>query len=1004
MADEFSFHEGDMVVPDSQRGENRNNPDPRLHGKDPAASPGRSGSYPLLCHLLDTAVVIEHLWFTRVREGLRVKIAEALGGSVGEVSVGEAGRVLVLVAAIHDVGKLNPFFQYQERSSASSAFADELAAAVGLPRTPALLRQELNAVSKHPLRRHEFITHRAVTGNWPTSDAQIRDDHWVGVLAGGHHGYWRSPSVNGSIVTGEGDRMIEGWTSQQQAIVDRVTGVIGLSLADVPPLSSTSPMVPFFCFSGLLTLADWIASDDFRVAEGKAMWEDRFRTDLDPYASDGAARQWMQDRGERLLKHVEDSLGRLPGASREDLDAAILGSYTPRTLQAEAKRMGQPSDPGLWICMYPTGDGKTEAALLRGAVDPTEGTFFGLPTLATTDAMEARLSSYSQGLADPNDFRFIKSHQFADFTKPGHEPHTSPHADDDECCDQANPSWYTAPIRKLVAPNVVGTVDQVLVGALAQRHITLRLFGLANHHVILDEVHTYDQYQTELLIELLYWWGATGTRVTLLSATLPVEHMKAMVRSYRAGVLGSKYKTDAPSVESLEACFPSTVSVGRTVVDGDIEVVQAAPAGPVRRPQDTRIDLVEVVSRADRVKSHVLWARDIAATHKASPIAIVSNVVADCVEIATALAEDPSVSATHDVICLHSGLVAEHRMAAEECLTDRAGRSAHEAGFGKMRRPVLVVGTQVIQASLDFDVDFMATDLAPAPDLIQRLGRAWRFEGALDGPLRGGRLSPSSDRALRVLSVVGEDRLPTREGSLPYLVMVLRRTHEALRSRVESDGGLVDIFGFSQEWVDIAYDRDPAGLISEDEDEQKHTVAEVLDSSRKTNSAELARAPLAREAQGTVALLPAPRRIGPKVTGTVWSDLVALTHRADDEDLMRTRYIERESMTVILFDSTGESSFVDPKTGRSVRFEVLTVGEIASLTTSESIRLFERFRCVVPSALRLVAEGAISATLKGQAWEPQSKILRSTQPLDLKHLAIAATYHPKTGLMKKDCE
>lgn len=140
------------------------------------------------------------------------------------------------------------------------------------------------------------------------------------------------------------------------------------------------------------------------------------------------------------------------------------------------------------------------------------------------------------------------------------------------------------------------------------------------------------------------------------------------------------------------------------------------------------------------------------------------------------------------------------------------------------------------------------------------------------------------------------------------------------------------------------------------------------------------------------------------MTGTVWSDLVALTHRADDEDLMRTRYIERESMTVILFDSTGESSFVDPKTGRSVRFEVLTVGEIASLTTSESIRLFERFRCVVPSALRLVAEGAISATLKGQAWEPQSKILRSTQPLDLKHLAIAATYHPKTGLMKKDCE
>mgnify|MGYP002072277118 CR=1 FL=1 len=940
---------------------------------------------------------MEHLWSSRVRAGLKAKITDCLG-----VSEREADQALALIAAVHDVGKLNPFFQFQERSGASSAFADELAAAVGLPRTPLLLRQQLNATFEHPLRRHEFISHRAVTGNWPTSRMPTRGNHWVGILAGGHHGYWRSPQVAGSTVTnnGDGDLMIEGWTGQQQAIVDRVSGAIGLSLADVPSLSGATAMVPFICFSGLLTLADWIASDDSRVNEGKAMWEDRSGTMLDPYASDEAARQWMRDRRGHLEEHVDTSLGPQPGASREELDEAIVGDFVPRPLQAEARMMGDSSDPGLWICMYPTGDGKTEASLLRGAVDPAEGTFFALPTLATTDAMEERLNRISQRLANPKALRFIKSHQFADFNSPRHEPKSSSHPDDDECCDQANPSWYTASIRKLVAPNVVGTVDQALMGALAQRHITLRLFGLANHHIILDEVHTYDHYQTELLIELLYWWGATGTRVTLLSATLPRAHMRAMVRSYRAGVLGLPYDADAPSVESLEASFPSTVSVGRTVVDGDVEVGQAAPAGLVRRPQDTLIDLAEVASRGDRVKSHVSWASAIVATHEASPIAIVSNVVADCVAIATALAEDPSVSSTHDVICLHSGLVAEHRRAAEERLIARAGRPAHEAGFGNGHRPVIVVGTQVIQASLDFDVDFISTDLAPAPDIIQRLGRAWRFEGSLDGPLRGGRLSPASTRSLHVVSVV-EDGLPTRAGSAPYLAAVLRRTHAALKARIAGNP-LVDIFDFSQVWVDAAYDRDPLALVSEDESEQRDALDEMLDSVNKVTSAEHSRAPLARSGQGRPALLPAPQQIGPKKTDTTWSHLVALTRRSDDEDLMRTRYIERESITVILFDSTGASVFADPRTGGLIHFEARSVDEIASLETLESIHLFERFRCVVPSALRSAAEGAIASTLKDQPWEPQSKILRSTQPLDLKHLAAVASYHPTAGLMKKD--
>lgn len=980
-------------------------PDPHLHGKDPSASPGEV-SYPVLCHLLDTAVVIETLWQTRVRPRLRTQISSALG-----LSDEAACRVLMLVAAVHDIGKANPFFQFQQRNGAASDFAADLQAVLGLPPTPEPMCSLMNAQSDHPLRRHEFLSHHAVAHAWAARESEVASCEWVAMLAGGHHGYWRDPVVNdGWVGEGVGDRLLQGgWAEQQDYLLARVEESLDLTVGDVPPLSGPHASIVFICFSGLLTLADWIASDDLRVSDGKARYLAVRGTDVDPYLSGAGGTAWLDGRRTEFQEHVDLCLGEPAEVTTAALHSAVLGDYQPRPLQAEACDLLAPGEEhGLWICMYPTGDGKTEAALLRGALDAEEGFFFGLPTLATTDSMEDRLRGIGDRLAEAgHSLPLVKSHQFAWLDR--EEPPQAGDHSDDECCDQANPAWYSSSIRKLVAPNVVGTVDQALAGALAQRHITLRLFGLANHHVILDEIHTFDVYQTELLIELLHWWGATATRVTLLSATLPRTHMRRMAQAYRAGALGlttsepSDYDKRVPL--DMEVPFPSTVFVS-ALPDTDSPIIVREPQGEVRRPPNTRVDLLMAPDRAARVNEHIEWARRTAATHPDSPIAIVTNVIGDCQAVAKVLADDPDI--THEVICLHSAMLSSHRLAAESHLIHRAGKQAHTLGFDASstnRRPVIVVGTQVIQASLDFDVDFMSTDLAPAPDLLQRWGRQWRFEDLKDNAgARGGRLGAAPVRAIQVVSVGkltdGKEVLE-RRAAMPYLTAVLRRTHGRLREYVTTaPDQVIDVFGLSQEWVDTAYDADPLDLLSEDEAEVAEAVREGLDAAEKKRAAAVSRAAIGRRGDlGTRPLL--ARSTGKRRGGARWGDLAKLTELPDDNDLMRTRYIEVESMTVLLFDTTGSSFYLRPGSGEEVALrEHLGPEQLVNLAVPQALPHFVSWRCTIPFGLHHDAERAIDLTLGSRKWRPQAMFLTSTRPLDLRHLAGIATYDPVAGLMK----
>ena len=84
------------------------------------------------------------------------------------------------------------------------------------------------------------------------------------------------------------------------------------------------------------------------------------------------------------------------------------------------------------------------------------------------------------------------------------------------------------------------------------------------------------------------------------------------------------------------------------------------------------------------------------------------------------------------VILTHSRFTATHRAEQEEILVSKLGKKAHysKAEGEDPSRPhrLIVVGTQVIEQSLDLDFDVMITDFAPVDLVLQRMGRLHRHD------------------------------------------------------------------------------------------------------------------------------------------------------------------------------------------------------------------------------------------------------------------------------------
>lgn len=623
------------------------------------AKSGEASGHGLLAHMLDVAAVAETLLAFEPESTLRWASSQ-LG-----LPWSSCARWVSALAGLHDFGKAIPGFQAKW---AEGMLADE---ARGLAFPPSACGVDKHDLATAALLGKDLQVHTEAEVCW------LR--HVVQAISA-HHGYHFSAAQANA---GQPRNEPSEWPHARREMLAVYWQV--LAPQGIPALDELGlPAVNWL--AGLTSTADWIASNPEWFPPGERI------DDLHHYYRDAlrlageALRNIGWERARTLLAQPGDT---------SDLLARIVGreGLTARPLQQAGDELLQNvRGPALLLVEAPMGEGKTELAFLAHlrlqASNRHRGFYLALPTQATGNALFKRALTFLGHFVDGHaDVQLV--HGGAAMQDDVFHLRDIDHSRAESLSASA---WFSQRRRPLLSPYGVGTLDQALYAVLNVKHHFVRLWGLGNRVVVLDEVHAYDTYTSGLIAALLRWLKALDCSVILMSATLPQSRRAELVRAWGL---------DSAALPDL--IYPRLVLADAGGVRG--EHFSARPLPPIRL-SGLGESLDELVGQAAE-----LLAGDGCG-------ALIVNTVERAQTLYRSLRK--KLDSDVQLLLFHARFPADERAGRERQVVELFGPE------GSRPRRALLIATQVAEQSLDLDFDFMLSDLAPVDLLLQRAGRLHR--------------------------------------------------------------------------------------------------------------------------------------------------------------------------------------------------------------------------------------------------------------------------------------
>jgi CRISPR-associated endonuclease/helicase Cas3 len=375
-------------------------------------------------------------------------------------------------------------------------------------------------------------------------------------------------------------------------------------------------------------------------------------------------------RGHILQADHLASSGRQPIEPPDWTPAAILGACNvdEARLYDHQRQIGDVDGSALLVA--PTGSGKTEAALLWAAEQTRDRAgvprlFYTLPYQASMNAMYDRLE-----VIFPGKVGLVHGRSVVALYQRLMEDDVSPQ----EATRHARESQVLA--RLHAHPVRVSSPFQMLKVAYQLKGYEAMLTDYAQGAFIFDEIHAYEPERLAMILETVRdLRGRFGGRFLMMSATIP-QPVERMVQDALGG-----FSVVKPSGHVFQAFARHRVHL----VAGDM-LTDAGVQRIVSAYEEGRAVLVTctTVGRAQQMHSilRVILPRE-------------------------------------QLILLHGRFAARERLAKERAVIETVG-------LRQRTRSVVLVATQVVEVSLNLDLDIIYSDPAPLEALVQRFGRVNR--------------------------------------------------------------------------------------------------------------------------------------------------------------------------------------------------------------------------------------------------------------------------------------
>ncbi|MCB9009808.1 MAG: CRISPR-associated helicase Cas3' [Ardenticatenaceae bacterium] len=329
---------------------------------------------------------------------------------------------------------------------------------------------------------------------------------------------------------------------------------------------------------------------------------------------------------------------------------------------------------GSALLIAPTGSGKTEAALLWAAGQVANQyqaarLFYTLPYQASMNAMQRRLN---ETFGEEN---VGLQHGRALLTLYQQMMERDEEVTPKKASQQAR--WLKNLNQLNYPPVRVFSPYQMLKAMYRLKGYEAQLTDYHNALFIFDEIHAYEVKRLALILKTIeYLRRYYNARFFIMSATFP-----KLIREWLVAALGSTV-----TIKATPSLFADFQRHQIQLMEG--ELLQ-------------NLDLIEADAR------------------KGNSVLVVCNLVDNAQQVHDELSERLK-NVDIEVMLLHGRFNQRDRQEKEKLVQDYTGAKSNK------QKPVVLVATQVVEVSLDIDLDTIYTEPAPLEALVQRFGRVNR--------------------------------------------------------------------------------------------------------------------------------------------------------------------------------------------------------------------------------------------------------------------------------------